>query len=54
MPQIPKNRTESIIETQFERNMEVNINLISILHDLVDEFPEHKFSIQRIRQILKN
>lgn len=54
MPQVPKNRAESMIETLFERNMEVNNNLISILQDLVDEFPEHKFSIQRIRQILKN
>lgn len=53
-PQIPKNRAESIITTQFDRNMEVNINLISILDDLIDEFPEYKFSIQRIRQTLKD
>lgn len=53
-PQIPKNRAENIIDTQFERNVEVNMNLISLLNDLIDEFPEHKFSIQRIRQTLKD
>lgn len=52
--QIPKNRTESIIDTQCERNQEINMNLTSILDDLIDEFPEHKFSIQRVRQTLKD
>lgn len=52
--QIPKNRAENVVDTQFDRNKEINMNLLSILDDLIDEFPEHKFSIQRVRQTLKD
>lgn len=52
--QIPKNRTESVIDIQFEHNKDISMNLISILEDLLHEFPEHKFSIQRVRQTLKD
>lgn len=52
--QIPKNRAESVIDTQYDHNREISMNLISILEDLLHEFPEHKFSIQRIRQTLKD
>lgn len=52
--QIPKNRSESVVDTQLDRNKEINITLTSILDDLIDEFPEHKFSIQRVRQTLKD
>lgn len=52
--QIPKNRAESVIETQYEHNRDISMNLISTLEDLLHEFPEHKFSIQRIRQTLKD
>lgn len=51
--QIPKNRAESVVDTQFDHNRDVSMNLISILEDLLHEFPEHKFSIQRVRQTLK-
>lgn len=52
--QIPRNRAENVVETQLDRNKDINFNLISILEDLLHEFPEHKFSIQRIRQTLKD
>lgn len=57
--QIPKNRPETIVHTQFDRNKEMNSNLLSIVDDLIDafpehKFPEHKFAIQRVRQTLKD
>lgn len=52
--QIPKNRPETVIDTQFDYSKNVSLNLISILEDLLHEFPEHKFSIQRVRQTLKD
>lgn len=52
--QIPKNRSKSVVDTQLDRNKEINMTLTSILDDLIDEFPEHKFSIQRVRQTLKD
>lgn len=51
---IPKNRSESTVEFQYDHNKEINLNLASILDDLLHEFPEHKFSIQRVRQTLKD
>lgn len=52
--QIPKNRTECTVDIQYDHNKEINLNLASILDDLLHEFPEHKFSLQRVRQTLKD
>ncbi|XP_031617071.1 coiled-coil domain-containing protein 40 [Contarinia nasturtii] len=52
--QIPRNRAENVVDLQYDRNRDISINLISILEDLLHEFPEHKFSIQRIRQTLRD
>lgn len=52
--QIPKNRTESVVDTQMEHNRDIGLSLVSILDDLLHEFPEHNFSIQRVRQTLKD
>lgn len=52
--QIPKNRAESTVDFQYDHNREISVNLVSILDDLLLEFPEHKFSIQRVRQTLKD
>lgn len=52
--QVPKNRMESVIENQFDHSKTISMSLISILEDLLIEFPEHKFAIQRVRQTLKD
>lgn len=51
--QLPKNRNESAIDSQTDRNAEINEHLIYVLENLLNEFPEQKFSIQRIQQTLK-
>lgn len=51
--QLPKNRNEGTVEAQMERNIETNEHLLYVLENLLHEFPEHKFAIQRVQQTLK-
>lgn len=51
--QLPKNRNEHAIEANMDRNMEVNENLNYVLENLIQEFPDQKFAIQRVQQTLK-
>lgn len=51
--QLPKIRTENAVDHDMEKHNEINLHLISVLEELLTEFPDHKFRISKVLQTLK-
>lgn len=50
--QIPKNHSENTIDAALHKNDEINKHLNFVLENLLVDFSDQKFAIQRIRQTL--
>jgi hypothetical protein len=51
---LPKLKSDTLIESELRRQEEIHENLIGILESLQNDFPSHKFPIEKIYQTLKD
>lgn len=52
--QMPKIRNDTVLQSDLERQQEIRNHLLSLLESLLNEFPDHKYNIQRVLATLKN
>ncbi len=52
--QMPKIRSEAVLQSDLERQQEIRNHLLSLLESLLNDFPDHKYNIKRVLQTLKN
>jgi coiled-coil domain-containing protein 40 len=50
---LPKLKTDAAMDTELLRQAEIHENLVGILDSLQQDFPEHKFAVEKIFQTLK-